>query len=385
MDTRATNGNNSYYSRESRQPNRQSSIKRRPRSLNEMGENKKVLSGVEDFKTPQGLVEANGKPESEDKCEVCCTIFSKDETFAEHVVSSHLTIEGLCDICGQDTDHFVDHFVTHQYQAVAAPLDNDKEESREVEGSLVINPFYKYQKANKKILPKRRGKGNILSELPPLPLEEELFTPRVGKEKKSIMKMGETLADMEMVEGDGLVDTTEKMGETLADMLLEDELEMGDTSKVDGMEMGDTSEVDGMVETTKGDGMVETTEGDGLVDTTEGGGMAETTEGDGMVETSEGDSMVETAEGAGVFETTEGDGMVETTEEDGIVEKLFDGKSCILTHDSYKWKPKGKKVCTRKYQKYVCHNCDAVKMAKKTSRPQFGGKVELVWKVMYST
>ena len=46
-------------------------------------------------------------------CEACGADLASDETLMEHVVSNHLTIEGLCDICGEDSEDFVDHFKIH--------------------------------------------------------------------------------------------------------------------------------------------------------------------------------------------------------------------------------------------------------------------------------
>ena len=49
----------------------------------------------------------------QDNCEACGADLASDETLMEHVVSNHLTIEGLCDICGEDSEDFVDHFKIH--------------------------------------------------------------------------------------------------------------------------------------------------------------------------------------------------------------------------------------------------------------------------------
>eukprot|EP00092_Neocalanus_flemingeri_P036489 GFUD01039731.1.p1 GENE.GFUD01039731.1~~GFUD01039731.1.p1 ORF type:complete len:255 (-),score=62.35 GFUD01039731.1:236-1000(-) len=48
-----------------------------------------------------------------DKCEACGTHLAFGETLMEHVVSVHLTIEGLCDICGEDSWDFIEHFKIH--------------------------------------------------------------------------------------------------------------------------------------------------------------------------------------------------------------------------------------------------------------------------------
>ena len=47
------------------------------------------------------------------KCEVCHLTLAPDETWSEHVVSVHLTLEGLCNICGEDSFDFVNHFNVH--------------------------------------------------------------------------------------------------------------------------------------------------------------------------------------------------------------------------------------------------------------------------------
>ena len=53
------------------------------------------------------------KHEDRVKCEACGKALAADETLDEHVVSVHLTIEGLCNICGEDSEDFVDHFKVH--------------------------------------------------------------------------------------------------------------------------------------------------------------------------------------------------------------------------------------------------------------------------------
>ena len=53
------------------------------------------------------------KHEDRVKCEACGKALAADETLDEHVVSVHLTIEGLCNICGEDSEDFVDHFKIH--------------------------------------------------------------------------------------------------------------------------------------------------------------------------------------------------------------------------------------------------------------------------------
>ena len=43
-------------------------------------------------------------------CDACGAGLALDETLTEHLVSIHLTREGLCDICGEDSEDFVEHF-----------------------------------------------------------------------------------------------------------------------------------------------------------------------------------------------------------------------------------------------------------------------------------
>jgi hypothetical protein len=72
----------------------------------------------------------------ETKCEACGKALAKDETLDEHVVSVHLTIEGLCNICGEDSEDFVDHFKVHlksyKDDIELAPLDFIKKEISDV-------------------------------------------------------------------------------------------------------------------------------------------------------------------------------------------------------------------------------------------------------------
>ena len=117
---------------------------------------------------------AAGVAEVAKRCEACGLMLAVNETFHEHVVSRHLTLEGLCDICGEDSADFIEHFQTHlkiQDQVLDPPpldiLENDvKEEPRpldenqncevvrdvkeikceesevEVGGRWVVNPFF---------------------------------------------------------------------------------------------------------------------------------------------------------------------------------------------------------------------------------------------------
>jgi hypothetical protein len=53
------------------------------------------------------------KQEQRVKCEACGKALASDETLDEHVVSVHLTSEGLCNICGGDSEDFIEHFKVH--------------------------------------------------------------------------------------------------------------------------------------------------------------------------------------------------------------------------------------------------------------------------------
>ena len=48
-----------------------------------------------------------------DKCDVCGLMLAVNETLEEHEVSRHLTVDGLCDICGEDSEDFIEHFKIH--------------------------------------------------------------------------------------------------------------------------------------------------------------------------------------------------------------------------------------------------------------------------------
>ena len=47
------------------------------------------------------------------KCEACGKPLAAYETLDEHVVSVHFTTEGLCTICGADSDDLIEHFKVH--------------------------------------------------------------------------------------------------------------------------------------------------------------------------------------------------------------------------------------------------------------------------------
>ena len=46
-------------------------------------------------------------------CKPCGYNLEPDETLDEHIVSVHLTAEGLCDICGENSKDFLEHFQIH--------------------------------------------------------------------------------------------------------------------------------------------------------------------------------------------------------------------------------------------------------------------------------
>eukprot|EP00092_Neocalanus_flemingeri_P021622 GFUD01023452.1.p1 GENE.GFUD01023452.1~~GFUD01023452.1.p1 ORF type:complete len:674 (-),score=165.11 GFUD01023452.1:81-2102(-) len=109
-------------------------------------------------------------PGNKVRCEACGRNLAADETLKEHVVCVHMTIEGLCDICGEDSRDFLEHFKIHLcYQSglIVPPntvklgcldivdvnqnhtdcmekVNSVKEESTEnvKDGERVINPFY---------------------------------------------------------------------------------------------------------------------------------------------------------------------------------------------------------------------------------------------------
>jgi hypothetical protein len=48
-----------------------------------------------------------------DKCVVCNIMLAKDESLDEHMVVAHITVEGCCNICGDDSEDLVDHIYNH--------------------------------------------------------------------------------------------------------------------------------------------------------------------------------------------------------------------------------------------------------------------------------
>ena len=60
------------------------------------------------------------------KCKACDYVLATDETLNEHLVSAHLTVECLCNICGGESEDFFDHFKIHlenyQEKVVSPPM-----------------------------------------------------------------------------------------------------------------------------------------------------------------------------------------------------------------------------------------------------------------------
>ena len=60
------------------------------------------------------------------KCKACDYYLATDETLNEHLVSAHLTVECLCNICGGESEDFFDHFKIHlenyQEKVVSPPM-----------------------------------------------------------------------------------------------------------------------------------------------------------------------------------------------------------------------------------------------------------------------
>ena len=61
----------------------------------------------------------------------------------------------------------------------------------------------------------------------------------------------------------------------------------------------------------------------------------------------------------------------------------FEGKSRILNYGGFTWKEQGRKVGSKKIQKYKCDKCLALMVGRKTTRSEFSGKFKLVWKVQF--
>jgi len=100
-------------------------------------------------------------------CNACGLDLAIDETLFEHQVSKHLTVEGTCDICGEDSEDFIEHFKIHTNRRqfnlpIFNKLENDEEamsvdenknskdtvdcendeERPDGGGSWVANPFF---------------------------------------------------------------------------------------------------------------------------------------------------------------------------------------------------------------------------------------------------
>ena len=104
------------------------------------------------------------------RCELCGAVLASSETLPEHWVAIHLTSEGVCDICLEDSEDFVEHIKTHlgiSDDKVASPpmvtvkaelLENSdfnenvvKEEATEKVGRLVRNPFFSSSSAGSEL------------------------------------------------------------------------------------------------------------------------------------------------------------------------------------------------------------------------------------------
>eukprot|EP00092_Neocalanus_flemingeri_P027672 GFUD01030037.1.p1 GENE.GFUD01030037.1~~GFUD01030037.1.p1 ORF type:complete len:350 (-),score=122.62 GFUD01030037.1:1-1050(-) len=86
---------------------------------------------------------------------------------------------------------------------------------------VIIERVEDYGKAKNATLPRKRGRGNIVAELPPLPMESELFTPPVDKgdrREKSIKVLGEKLLAMMPNEGTLEVEVDKMARELKADI-----------------------------------------------------------------------------------------------------------------------------------------------------------------------
>ena len=61
------------------------------------------------------VTEINGIANQNDaeKCKACGHALDADESFAEHIVSVHLTVESSCNVCGEYSDDFIEHFKIH--------------------------------------------------------------------------------------------------------------------------------------------------------------------------------------------------------------------------------------------------------------------------------
>ena len=86
------------------------------------------------------------KHEDRVKCEACGKALAADETLNEHVVSVHLTIEGLCNICGEDSEDFIEHFKVHlkscNHEVELDTLDTIKKENIDVDDNQNFKNYH---------------------------------------------------------------------------------------------------------------------------------------------------------------------------------------------------------------------------------------------------
>jgi len=65
-----------------------------------------------------------------EKCKACGYVLETDESFAEHIVSVHLTIESSCNVCGEYSEDMIEHFKKHteEYESEPEPMVSIKTE-----------------------------------------------------------------------------------------------------------------------------------------------------------------------------------------------------------------------------------------------------------------
>ena len=85
---------------------------------------KKIKIPAEKVHTAIG---GDGSKDNPLKCDACGVVLSRDETVNEHIVNTHMSSEGLCGICGEDSFDLIDHFKVHL---------------QPIGGQWVMNPFY---------------------------------------------------------------------------------------------------------------------------------------------------------------------------------------------------------------------------------------------------
>ena len=76
---------------------------------NDNDDRKKENASLRQSFSPQAVVNRLTDTRAQRKCEVCGTELALDETQMEHIVSIHLTVEGLCEIFGEDIDIEEEH------------------------------------------------------------------------------------------------------------------------------------------------------------------------------------------------------------------------------------------------------------------------------------